>query len=79
MPTAALAPNTEIAFGQLHSGGGGYTGDLAEVRFYDGGLDATEVDDIRQELLAYYDNSPPSAIPDSYTTFEDFSRFISAS
>ena len=63
--------DVQIAFGQLASGGGGYSGDLAEVRFYDGGLNAAEVTDVRQQILGYYDNSPPTAMPDSYTTAED--------
>ncbi|MDG2380298.1 MAG: Ig-like domain-containing protein, partial [Pirellulaceae bacterium] len=64
--------DTEIVFGDTLSGNAaGFAGDISEIRFYDGALNAAEWLEIRNELSAYYDNQPPQVQPDSYTTAED--------
>ena len=63
--------NTDIAFGQLLSGGGGYTGDLAEIRLFDGALDETQWHQVREELVTYYNNLAPTALDDEYSVVED--------
>lgn len=61
----------EIAIGGLLSPGGGFSGDIAEVRFYNGQLDASEYATIRSSITDFYSNSAPVAVDDAYTTLED--------
>ena len=65
-----LAAN-DVTFGMLQTGGRPYTGDLAEVRFYDGALDSAELTLLFDELSAFYRNEPPTAVDDYYTMPED--------
>ena len=61
----------DMVFGVLQSGQNPLTGDLAEIRIYNGTLDATEVSGLYQEIVAYYNNSAPIAQDDSYSLEED--------
>jgi hypothetical protein len=48
-----------------------FTGQIAEVRVYQGSLDSQESEQLSNELRAFYDNSAPQAVPDTYTLQED--------
>jgi hypothetical protein len=65
----------DFVFGDLAGGNGAFTGDIAQVRIYNGALSATEVRDMYRQLYTYYNNSPPSANPDVYETHEDNTFF----
>ncbi|MEZ6116784.1 MAG: Ig-like domain-containing protein [Pirellulaceae bacterium] len=53
-----------------------FIGDIAEVRIYDGALDAAEQSALRTELDAYYNNQSPQAFPDQYQVDEDGVLFV---
>jgi hypothetical protein len=53
-----------------------FDGTLAEVRVYDGALDASERATMLQDLRGTYDNQPPQATRDEYTLPEDISGFF---
>ena len=53
----------------------GFTGDIAEVRFYDGEFSDAEAANLHSELLSYYDNSRPIANDDVYSITEDADFF----
>ena len=63
--------NLGFSIGRLFSQQLPYTGDIAEVRFYDGALDAGEVATITDELQSFYGNSTPVPVDDTYTVAED--------
>ncbi len=60
----------DLVFGVLQTGQNPLTGDLADIRVYDGALDATEVSGLYQEIVAYYNNTAPIAQNDSYSLDE---------
>ena len=53
----------------------GFTGDIAEVRFYDGELSDAEAANLHSELLGYYNNARPTANADTYSISEDADFF----
>ena len=61
----------DMKFGMLQTDKNPLTGDLAEVRIYNGMLDAAGVASLYSEVRAYYNNSAPLATDDSYTLSED--------
>ena len=52
-----------------------FTGDLAEIRFYDGALDATEIIAAQNEIEQFYGNSAPVPTDDRYELVEDTAFF----
>ncbi|MCA9151204.1 MAG: tandem-95 repeat protein, partial [Planctomycetales bacterium] len=68
----------DLKIGSTLSGNVGYTGDVAEVRIYNGQLDAGEVGAIYSSLYSTYNNTPPVANPDTYTFAEDADFFSSS-
>ncbi|MBN02069.1 MAG: hypothetical protein CMJ77_23430 [Planctomycetaceae bacterium] len=60
-----------VAFGGLLNRVNYFTGDIAEVRMYDGALTSNEVASIYGELTSYYNNSAPVAVADTYDAQED--------
>ena len=63
--------NRGIAIGSMLVGEGDYTGDVGEVRIYDGSLTPTEIDQITTQIATYYSNRPPVSVPDHYQVDED--------
>lgn len=62
----------DLTIGMLQQGSNnGFTGDIAEVRLFNGALDASEVQSLYGVTQAYYNNAPPTASPDSFTFTED--------
>ena len=61
----------DMMFGIVYPGLNPLTGDLAEVRVYNGALDDAEVAALYQETHGYYNNSAPVAVDDSYSLTED--------
>lgn len=68
--------NLDMTFGMLTQGTGPYTGDLAQIRLYNGTLTAAEVGAIHGEVVGYYNNQAPVAQDDSYTLVEDAAIFL---
>ncbi|MCA9196078.1 MAG: tandem-95 repeat protein, partial [Planctomycetales bacterium] len=68
--TAARA-NLGISIGQLLTSGNGFTGDIGQIRIYDGQLSAAEVNQVYSEIHAYYNNQTPIANADQYQFEED--------
>lgn len=66
----------DLTFGMLTSGGNGFEGQIAQVRLYDGALDAGEVATLKTEIDAYYSNSAPVAQDDTYDLREDDALFF---
>ena len=64
-----------MRFGILEPGLNPLTGDLAEIRIYDGALNEAEVTGLFNEISGYYNNMPPVASDDSYTLPEDPGEF----
>ncbi len=60
-----------VTFGSLNSDKNPYSGDIAEIRFYDGALDDAEVGQLYQQIDSVYNNSAPTAVDDSYDLVED--------
>ncbi len=73
-PRASLG----MAFGQLLTGDNPFTGDLAEIRVYNGPLSEGEVQAGVQSLRNYYNNRPPVVQDDSYSSDEDAAFFAIA-
>ena len=69
--TSSRDETLEIAIGGLLSPGGAFSGDIAEVRIYNGQLDSDEYTEIRKSINDFYSNSAPVAVDDTYTTVED--------
>ncbi len=61
----------DVTIGDIQTGGAPFTGDIAEVRFFDGALSDTEVADLHAEIVLLYDNSAPVAHDDQYQFDED--------
>ena len=70
---ASAAPRSrlDVTIGDIQTGGSGFSGDIAEVRFFDGALSAAEVAELHAELQLLYDNSAPVANDDQYQFDED--------
>ncbi|MCA9211782.1 MAG: tandem-95 repeat protein, partial [Planctomycetales bacterium] len=60
----------DLVFGGL-TNGNPFTGDIAEVRIYNGALSGEEASAVRSQIDAYYGNVPPTAIDDAYELQED--------
>lgn len=73
-PRTATSP---ISIGRLLSRSNGFTGDISQIRFYDGQLSATEVATLTNEIASFYSNASPVPSDDSYSTIED--GFLAAS
>ena len=73
-PRTATSP---ISIGRLLSRSNGFSGDISQIRFYDGQLSAAEVTTLTDEIASYYSNASPVPNDDSYTTTED--GFLAAS
>ena len=71
--SASTAPRiaTDITFGAVSRNSQAYTGDIAEIRFYDNDLTAEEVHQDTIELLRRYSFVQPLTEPDHYTIDED--------
>lgn len=69
--TALRDTGTDMAIGALQGRTGGFHGAISEVRIYDGALDSAEVASLQSQLESYYNNQPPVATVDTYTTAED--------
>ena len=67
------ANDLDLTIGGLLSSDGPFTGDIAEVRVYDGALSNAEIGTVRDELTAFYSNSAAVAVDDSYDVDEDAS------
>jgi len=66
--------NLDLAIGALAAGGNdgnGFVGEIAQVRVYNGALDATEQATLYDELDVYYSNQAPVAVADSFDHVED--------
>ena len=70
---ASAAPRSrlDVTIGDIQTGSSGFTGDIAEVRFFDGALSAAEVTELHAEIQLLYDNSAPVANDDQYQFDED--------
>ena len=68
---AAARDSIDMKFGILEPGLNPLTGDLAEVRIYDGALDNAAVASLFSEISGYYNNTAPTANDDSYSLNED--------
>ncbi len=66
----------DMTFGTLTGGNRPFSGDLALVRLYDGELAPAEASAIREQVVAYYSNTPPTANDDSYNLTEDVLFFV---
>jgi VCBS repeat-containing protein len=69
--TVARAANIDMVIGGIQTNNRSFTGDIAEVRIYNGALTDPEAADLTQSVMSYYHNSPPTAIADLYSTPED--------
>ena len=56
----------DLTWGILQNGANPFDGQIAQVRLYNGTLDAAEVATLRSEIDAYYNNSAPVAQDDQY-------------
>ena len=65
----------ELSIGALAGAKNGFTGDIAEVRIFNGALTADEVLGVHSDLESYYVNVPPVAADDTYTFNEDEGLF----
>ena len=61
----------DFVIGAVQTGTNGFTGDIGEVRVYNGALSAQEISQLDSDLASYYDNQMPVATADSYTLGED--------
>ena len=61
----------DLNFGNPTTLGRPFTGEIAQIRFYDGALDAAEIEAVHEELQIYYSNVAPTAQPDHYEVTED--------
>ncbi|MCP4193349.1 MAG: tandem-95 repeat protein [Planctomycetaceae bacterium] len=71
-------PLADLAFtiGMLQTNQNPFSGDIPEVQFYGDDLSAAEIVDFHNEMLSFYQNSPPIAVADHYTLDEDASIFM---
>ncbi len=69
----------DVTWGMLQNNTNPFEGQIAQVRLYNGTLDANEVATLQSEINTYYSNSAPVAQDDQYALDEDPSLyFISA-
>ncbi|MDG2381534.1 MAG: Ig-like domain-containing protein [Pirellulaceae bacterium] len=61
----------DFVMGGLETSSNGFTGDIAEVRVYNGVLNSGEVSQLHTDLSSYYDNEAPVAAPDTFQLVED--------
>ncbi|MDG2385298.1 MAG: Ig-like domain-containing protein [Pirellulaceae bacterium] len=62
----------DLTFGILQQNDANpFNGDIAEIRIFNGALDASEVTELNQTIQATYNNSAPTAADDSYAFQED--------
>ena len=66
----------EMLFGGPPGGGNIFTGDIAEVRVYDGSLSSQEVSALHGEITSFYNNAIPVASDDTYSLDEDNFFFV---
>ncbi len=69
--------SVDLVIGDLQTRGGPFTGDIAEVRVFDGKLTGEESSSLYDQLVAYYNNRPATANDDSYSLDEDPAFFFS--
>lgn len=74
--SSAARSNLSLTFGALTDGELPFTGDIAEVRIYDGALDDAEQMSLRSEIESYYGNEAPQANDDHYELNEDTVLFV---
>ena len=74
--SSAARSNLALTFGALTDGELPFTGDIAEVRIYDGALNEAEKTAIRTEIESFYGNAAPQANHDSYELAEDTVLFL---
>jgi hypothetical protein len=67
----------DMVLGALTNRTTGFTGEIGQVRLYDGVLTTAEVAALESEMRAYYSNSPPVAGDDEYSVQEDALLFVS--
>ncbi len=67
----AIARTLDLTLGDIQSGGGPFSGDIAEVRIYDAAMNSSEASGLHDEIIAYYNNSAPNAVDDRYELEED--------
>ena len=68
-----------ITFGAIpQTGGFPFTGDIAEIRFYDDNVSDTEAAALFEELMILYGNAAPKSQADHYTTEEDITLSVNA-
>ncbi|MCA9211874.1 MAG: tandem-95 repeat protein [Planctomycetales bacterium] len=77
-PTATRTRLTANIGGNASEAQLGFTGDIAEVRFYDGQLTDAEAATLHGELQSFYNNSRPVANDDVYQIPEDADFFSGA-
>ena len=75
---SAHASSVVLAIGGLARKDGPFTGNISEVRVYDGMLTDAEVAAVSEEIDAYYNNAAPQANDDSYSVEEDSAGLIVA-
>ena len=62
---------TAMVIGGLQVGRGGFTGDISEVRVYNGALSAEEISSVDTDIDSFYNNQPPAGSVDTYDINED--------
>ncbi len=65
-----------MTFGILQTNAGPFTGQLAQVRIYNGALSGSEVASLVDEVSTYYSNSAPVAQDNAYSLDEDPTLFF---
>lgn len=73
---AAARANLGFTMGRLFSKQQPYSGDIAEVRIYDGALDRAEAADVVSEVRSHFNNTAPLPVDDQYTLAEDTTFFL---
>lgn len=66
----------DLVFGDIQSGGIPFSGQIAEVRFYHGAMNDVEASALHDDVLSFYQNAPPQANNDEYSTAEDPLLFV---
>ncbi|MEX2186985.1 MAG: lamin tail domain-containing protein [Pirellulales bacterium] len=74
LPRAVL----DMAFGRLLDDRNYFSGDIADIRIYDGALSTAEVTALNTLLLDTYRNDPPIAVDDQYEVAEDTPLVVTA-
>ncbi len=66
----------DLTFGILVDGRNPFSGDLAEIRLFDGALADAEVQDLIGEIRSFYSNEAPVAVDDAFNLKEDDDLFF---